>query len=139
MAVLAHTTGAPKRASILDAVLARFDAAAGAPDDSWEELHARWLVARDAAKAAERHYLTTVDGTPACDRAGRTRDATFEWMNAIEGRMLATPAPHQRALLWKIEYALRNDEDEGSTIAWSFEHIAPIVADARRMLGEARS
>lgn len=139
MASVAHSTGAPTRAPIIDTLLARFADAGGAPEDSWEELHARWLVARDAATAAEQHYLTTVDGTPACDRAGRTCDATFEWMNAIEERMLSMPAPHQRALLWKIEYALRYDEGEGSTIAWSFEHIAPIVADARRMLGEARS
>lgn len=120
-------------------VLASAAMAAQAPADTWEALHTRWLAAREETAAAEAHYLTTIEGTPACNRAALRCDAAFAALHVVQDRLVAMPSPNKRALLWKIEYALEFDEDEGGTMAWDAYHIAPVLADARRMLGEARS
>lgn len=121
------------------AAAAAASAATPSPADSWEALHTRWLAACDAQAAAEAHYLTTAYDTPACERASAACERAMAELNAVVDRLLTMPSPHGRALLWKIEYALRNDEDEGGCIAWSYDHIAPVVEDARRMLGGVRS
>lgn len=80
----------------------------------------------------------------ACERAGMDAiidrsDALAAVVDDAETALLTTPAPHRAALLWKVERLFGEDASglDGFSAAWSPELIKPLLADARRLLGDA--
>lgn len=66
------------------------------------------------------------------DRATERCDELADAVSEAEGALMAMPAPHGRALLWKLEHL--NEVSDGSTSGWSAEYVAQTMADARRLL-----
>lgn len=99
-----------------------------------KDLARRRLAAYDqlrAYRAAKATADRRVGYRLACDRNSALGAAASE----AEEALLAMPAPHLAALLWKIERLVF--DENGETVGWSFSHVEPMLADARRLLGSA--
>lgn len=68
-------------------------------------------------------------------------DALGDAMCEAEGAMLATPAPDEAALLFKLEFLFGDDArgSDDSSAAWCAEWINPVMADAHRLLWNGRA
>ncbi len=85
----------------------------------------RWFRAAQAAND-ERHCYG-----PAADR----NSELCETVSELEDVLVAMPAPHLAALLWKMERLIT--DENGSISPWTFDYIEPMLNDARRLLGGA--
>ena len=96
----------------------------------------RKLVAAADARAAERRRIERELGW---DAINERSDGLSEACCDAEGAVLAIPAPDGTALMWKLDRLFGPGAcTNGSTASWSEEYIAPVLADARRLLsGEA--
>jgi len=65
-------------------------------------------------------------------RAGKRVDELCKPFLQAEATVYDTPAPNRKALLWKLERSL--DDTDNGDIAY---HAEAILADCRRLLGEA--
>jgi len=81
----------------------------------------RWRRAREEATRRLGYDLILEQSDAACDA-----------YSAAEGALIAMPAPDNAALLWKLEKII--DDCDGTTSPWSVEYVAPVLADARRLL-----
>lgn len=91
----------------------------------WDQLMADYLQRKAAFDAADLRY----DRTAAS--ADRLDDLCHAMCKAID-RLMAEPAPHLSAVLWKLEQVIK-DEGQGFTANWSVKYISPILDDVRRL------
>ncbi len=74
--------------------------------------------------------------TQAAERNDRLDEARYN----AKWELIRTPAPDGEALLWKLETLFGPDAShDGSVTPWSEEAIAPVMADARRLLSHGRA
>ncbi len=74
--------------------------------------------------------------TQAAERNDRLDEARYN----AKWDLIRTPAPDGEALLWKLETLFGPDAcHDGSVTPWSEEAIAPVMADARRLLSHGRA
>lgn len=99
-----------------------------------KDLARRRLAAYDQLRAYQA-VKATADRRLGYRLASDRNSALGAAASEAEDALLAMPAPHLSALLWKIE-RLMFDEN-GETVSWSFSYIEPMLADARRLLGGA--
>ncbi len=86
-------------------------------------------------RKVEEHGKNT-SYTEAAERNDRLDEASYN----AKWDLIRTPAPDGEALLWKLETLFGPDAcDNGSVTPWSEEAIAPVMADARRLLSKGRA
>lgn len=90
---------------------------------------------RIRAYRKERQRVATATGV---DDASRKADELCEAATDAEDALIAMPAPHWEALLWKQERLFGNlDNEEGNLTSWSVDYVKPFFDDIRRLAGEA--
>lgn len=135
---LEGTTARPEQVRHLDTAKCRSDTLRHIEAGYWRhdpERPRRRLAALDqldAYRAAvaenQRRHAPTYRPALEADEAAVYR------VDLCEVRLMETPAPHGRALLWKIDH-LVHGEGDGTTPSWSIDYVEPMLADARRLLG----
>lgn len=88
-------------------------------------------AAWDAAFA--EHQATVAN----CDRCEWSFEST-DIENVAWHKLMAVPAPHAKALHWKLDYLFGSPTDEdGYCASWRSDIVALVVADAERLSGGA--
>lgn len=96
---------------------------------AWDRL----MIERDRAEAAYRNADRFYN--PETEVSGDHLDAVCEQYCNLEDRLMAMPAPHHRALRWKLEKLLEVETDH-STPSWAWHYVKQTAADIQRLLVE---
>jgi len=84
--------------------------------------------------AAFAEYQATVANCERCEWSFESTDIE----NVAWRKLMAVPAPHAKALHWKLDYLFGNHADEdGYCASWRADIVAFVVADAERLSGGA--
>lgn len=100
-----------------------------------DEVVGKHLAAIDRVREF-RSRVAAHDAAFDIDRLSERNEALGQSRWEALQEVLKTPAPDLPALLWKLEYYLE-DEGSGSTTPWVMEAVEPLLADARRLLGQS--
>lgn len=93
------------------------------------EHHKNSMALLDAVEARNAK-IAEIDQRVGWTVTSERYEALVDRMVEAQNALLAMPAPHSEALLWKLEYFMADS-------IYTDELVAPTVADMRRMLGRA--
>ena len=102
-----------------------------------DKIEARKKAELDSIRAyrKERQRVATATGV---DDASRKADDLSEAATDAEDKLMAMPAPHWEAVLWKQDRLFGDlDVEAGNVPSWSNEYVKPFFDDIRRLAGEA--
>lgn len=102
-------------------------AAIASPSVAWDRLMAQ----RDAAEVEYRSADTFYN--PGSDVEFDRLDQLCERFCNLEDQLMQMPAPHLRALRWKLDLLLRDDEDR-TTASWATSYVEQTRRDIARLL-----
>lgn len=95
-------------------------AVALSPSHQWDQAFAEWKRLNHIAYGGEHE----------CEDACEAE--TEAWV-----RLIKTPAPHNEALHWKLDYMFSSRTSTGSCASWDQSLVNHVIADAKRLAGGA--
>lgn len=96
--------------------------AANASTRAWDVAFAEWKRAHDLA--FNEHFDVTQD------------DARCLAESEAWARLMRTPAPHMKALHWKIDYLWGDNDGDEYSATWCADIVRHVVADSKRLSGQ---
>lgn len=131
-ALTAHgtKTAVPIFSAPKDSIAARLRAVTYSPATgtaaAWDAAQWNYAALRAAAQAADRFYTFAPS-----DETYRAMEEAGEAEEAAHTALMEMPAPHGRALLWKLLHVLEVGSDN-HTNSWRVDVIKPVIDDAAR-------